>query len=81
MWANPWGGSWPIHQSAYQNVPHEQGKYMFVIWFIYVQNLPLIEHYIRMVSVKPQVQIWDSLLVLRCHHWELDVFKVFFKYI
>lgn len=24
MWANPWGGSWPIHQSAYQNVPHDQ---------------------------------------------------------
>lgn len=26
MWANPWGGSWPIHQSAYQNIPHEQGE-------------------------------------------------------
>ena len=26
MWANPWGGSWPIQQSAYQNMPHEQGK-------------------------------------------------------
>ena len=26
MWANPWGGTWPIQQSAYQNMPHEQGK-------------------------------------------------------
>ena len=26
MWANQWGGTWPIQQSAYQNMPHEQGK-------------------------------------------------------